>query len=145
MSILNYKASLIEIKLYYKEIQKDGFTGVVVLKDDIAENLLKDEEKKKEVKVLNTKWKFLTWGDQNKITKQSERFTPDGIQDIDWFRYRDLRIKSCLQDWDVTDDKGNKIPVSSEIIDMLPPEIIVSLLDKYDNITRIDEIKESKN
>ena len=160
MSILGSSIQKVEVKLYYKEIVKNGYQKIIIVQDEGVDELLKAQEEKikekkddgekitdedKPIKVLSTYWKTLSWGEQNNITKQSEVQSPDGVQSVDYFRFRDLRIKKCLVDWDILDDKGNKVPVSSQAIDMLPSDVVMALLLKYDLIVGIDEQETEKN
>ena len=160
MSLLDSQGQQIEIKLYYEEkITKLGYRKIVVIEDEKAEGIMekekaamKEKQEKgesvlktdKTIQCLTTKWKVMSWGDQNKITKSAEKYTPDGMQDIDMFKFRDLRIKQCLVDWDLTGNKGGKIPVSSQTIDMLPSDVVFALVSKYDRIVSIDEEEEEK-
>jgi len=144
MSLIN-KDQLAHIPLYYLEkTSKNGFVKYVILEDDKAQEMLQDEAKKAEVKVLNTNWKVLTWKQQNVITKKATVFTNDGQQDLDLFEYRDQRIKTCLHSWDLTDDRGVPIAATAENIDQLPSEFVFALINKYDKATSLTE-EEQKN
>lgn len=148
MSLLNANQN-IHIPLYYTEKKSDkGFVKIVVLDDDKAQEMIEDDETKGDVQVLNTQWKTLTWKEQNDITKQSLKDSGPGFADsgvnIDGFLYRDLRIKHCLKDWDLTDDDGQEIPCTPEKIDDLPSEVVFSLVSKYDDIVLLGEDEEKK-
>jgi len=145
-SLLSSQGQTIDLPLYYLErATKSGFVKVVVLEDDKAKKMLDDEKTKDDVKVLNTKWKVLTWKEQTEITKASTVYNPvDGVQDIDFFKYRDLRIKKCMVGWDMVDDKNVPVPLESNTIDMLPADIVISLISKYDSETSLTE-EEQKN
>ena len=161
MSIVSALDQQIEIKLYYREKHsKYGFTKIVVLEDEEGERLLREQEDAIEkmqtegqqvtvadrsVKVLVTKWKILNWGEQNDIARRSERQTPEGLPDMDNIRFRDLRIKKCLVDWDLSDDHGQPIPVSPQLIDQLPSDIIFALTLRYERAVYLDEEEAEKN
>jgi len=128
----------INVKLYYKEEKMPaGFTKIIVIPDEEAEKELKeakeDKEKKTDVQCLNTYWKVLNWEMQNKITEQSAFFNEaTQMPDINVWRYRDLRIRQCLIRWDLIDDQNVAIPVNDGAISMLPGDVVLSLLSKYD-------------
>ena len=161
MSILSTVSQLVEIKLYYKNVKTSGgIDRIIVLSDKEGkiqfqnqEEIIKQKQTKQEeiteddrkIEVLTTQWKVLSWGEQNKITKNSERYTPEGIQDIDYYKFRDLRIKACLHSWDIKDAKGSVVPVSSEMIDMLPSTVVFALVGRYDTVTEGSQDEQEKN
>jgi len=161
MSLIEFANQQIEIKLYYKRVKTDsGQSQFVVLNDkdgeiefNKQEEFIKQKQENKEeitaedreIEVLTTQWKVLSWGEQNKITKRAEKYTPAGVKDIDYVEFRDLRIKTCLQGWDLKDAKGNLIPVTPETIDMIPPKIIFELIERYDVFTEGTEEGQEKN
>jgi len=138
MSII--KEQLVKIRLHYKEIEKEGYTKIIVLSDDKVKEMLDDDEQKEKIKVLETFWKVLSWQDQNNIGKNSVIQNEDGTYgDVDQFRYRDLRIKTCLKKWDMKDDDGKEIPCDSVHINMLPAHIVNELVTKYDIEVLLDD------
>jgi len=155
MSLLN-KNSTVDIPLYYQEKPTaTGFTRIIVLEDEKGKSLLEKQEqdikqgKKVEddvsVHVLNTKWKTLSWKDQNEVTKKSMIYSQvEDRQDIDLFMFRDARLKTCLKSWDLKDEFNNVVPVSKEIIDELPADVVFALITKYDRITSLTP-EEEKN
>jgi len=161
MSILKAVSQLIEIKLYYKNIKTTvGVDRIVILKDKdgkielqkqeefIKKKQAKQEEIKEEdrkIEVLTTQWKVLSWGEQNQITKTCQRYTPEGLQEIDYYKFRDLRIKACLKTWDIKDAKGTSIPVAPETIDMLPSTVVFALVSRYDTATEGSQEEQEKN
>jgi len=161
MSILGAATQLVEIKLYYKNIKTSyGIDRLIILNNkdgeielNKQEDLIKKKQEKQEeikaedrkVEVLTTQWKVLSWGEQNQITKRSEKYTPEGVQDVDWFKFRDLRIKSCLQSWDIKDSKGTNVPVTPETIDMLPSDVVYALVRRYDTVTEGSQDEQEKN
>lgn len=147
MSLLSVN-NTVNVKLYYeiKEVSKD-VRKVHIFDDEEAKKLLESsvEEDKKRVEVLNTQWHSLSWGDSNMITKDCVYFDHNqGMQDIDYFKYRDLRIKKCLKSWDLKDDKGNPVPCVPEVIEKLPVEVVFALVNKYDEIVNLDNDEQGK-
>lgn len=110
----------------------------------------KDIEEPKEpvinkVNIVRTLWKTLTWADQNQITEQSSFYNEqEGMQDLNVWKYRDLRLKTCLVKWDLKDDDGNEIPLNPETINSLPSDVVIYLLNRYDEIISLGE-DERKN
>ena len=95
------------------------------------------------IHLLNTEWKRLNWKDQNIINSQALKVinNKDGsvATQWDWLRYRDLKLKTCLKRWSVTDDKGQSVPVSDENIDRLAPEVADELLKNYEKVAEPSE------
>lgn len=161
MAIIGSKRRQIEIKLYYEERETEsGYSKIIIIDDEIGKTRVKEQEenvKKKNIagekvlpedektKVLTTYWQPLMWGEQQEITKQCEKYSPDGMQDVDVFTFRDLRLKKCLIDWDIKDEKGMKVRLSTDNIDQLPTEIVFALMNKFDSLTRANEEDERKN
>ena len=161
MSVLGAVNQLVEVKLYYKNIRTNsGIDKLIILEDKDGEiefqkqeEFVKQKQSKQEeikaedrkIEILTTQWKVLSWGEQNKITRRCEKYNPDGMQDIDYYQFRDLRIKACLQSWDIKDAKGTNVPVTPETIDMLPSTVVFALLSRYDSITEGSQDEQEKN
>lgn len=140
------KDQRVHIPLYYIEKKtKGGTTKPVVLEEKKAKEMLEDPKQKDKVQILNTHWKVLNWRDQNSITNQAMFYDEEQrSQDINPFKYRDLRIKSCLVAWDMKDEEGNDIEVNEENIDSLPAEIVFALVFAYDTLATIEDDEEKK-
>ena len=128
-----------------KNLQKQG-----QINDDVGKKLEEEpieEEKPINYKVclLKTQWKVLSWKEQTDITRESSYYnSQESFNDLDIWKFRDLRIKSCLVSWDLKDDHGNPIPVERNIIDQLPADVVLSLVSKYDTAISLTD-DESKN
>lgn len=161
MAIIGSKRRQIEIKLYYEERETESeYVKIVILEDEVGKTRVKEQEEKNKIKIaagekllpedektkiLTTYWQPLMWGEQQEITKMCEKYSPDGMQDVDVFAFRDLRLKKCLIDWDIKDEKGSKIRISPDNIDLLPTEVVFALVNKFDLLTRVNEEDERKN
>ncbi len=133
--------SFIDIPLYFqiKKDKKYNMNKIIILDDDKARQILSKDETKDSVQVLNTKWKQVSWKFQNDIIHQSQhKDAITGQLELDWHKYRDIRIKKLLVDWDLT-RRGNKEKVTDKAIDELPAEIILALFDKYEKATIVGE------
>jgi len=108
-------------------------TGVPISKQSVV------FDSKKIIQKLVTTWKRMTWKDQNMIFSRCLRTVPgpDGqaTTELDTIMYRDLKIKTCLKDWDLQDDNGVKVPINSDVIDSLAPEVAVALLNNFEMVT----------
>ena len=136
MALIDFSDQLVQVPLYYKEIEKDGFTKIIILKDEEALEMLEDEEEKKDVQVLNTWWKILSWQDSNNIANAARSKDANALPgQLDPYRTRDLRLKLCLKKWDLKDANNKDLPVTPDIINKLPPEVIGTLLEKFDKVT----------
>jgi hypothetical protein len=93
----------------------------------------------KVIYTIKTKWRRMLWKDQNaifsKCLKTQQR--PDGTSrvELDTITYRDLKLKTCLKEWDFKDEKNRDVPVSIESIDSLMPEIATELINAFERYT----------
>ena len=173
MSLLN--SQLIDIKAFYVlKTMKSGYIKVQVLTESEIEHLQKsnktaeEEFNKKEqdkktadesyeiqkyvkpekydVKILNTKWKEISWDDQNSILRSSIRKDQMTNQDeLDNISYNDTLLKQALVEWDLTDDNNQPIQCNPQTIGQLPYAILRNLMTKYEKIVFLGEDEEKKS
>lgn len=145
MALLKSKDQLIKIKLHYVEKDVDGYNKAIPLSDEKAKELLADEKMKESVKIFTTFWKEMSHGENNSITKASLSSGPDSNPgELDYIKFRDIKIKNCLKRWDLKDDEGNDVPVNNENINALPWDIIKAVFDRYEQKSSVSE-NEIKN
>ncbi len=139
MSLLD-SFELMEIKLYYKYAKIGSGKKLVILDDKKAEEMLKDEEKSKEVEVLETQWAMLNWKEQNEVMDASSQVidSTTGEKQFNFLIYRDAIIKRCLKSWNITINE-KPVPVSSEAIDKLPGPVVVEIYQKFEKYIEFDE------
>lgn len=139
MSLLDATDAII-IKLYYTLRDVGGATRLIILEDEKAEKMLDNEENEEKVEVLETKWKFLLWKEQNEVMNLSYgQVNPmTGMKEFSLVIYRDAIIRRCLTGWNLKDDDKN-IPVNDTNIDKLPANVMISLYTKYDTIVNYSE------
>jgi len=145
------KGRKISLVLYYKQIvSKGGFQKLVVLENEKEEEIKEKMEAEKDlpesektVFSLHTTWKVLSWREVNDITRRAQ-ITVNGVQDLDYFLYRDLRLKAALDGWDIKSEKGEPVPVSPQTVDLLPSDIVYSLISRYDDAVNLTEDDEKK-
>jgi hypothetical protein len=137
----------IEIDVHYVvEKNKAGYPQVIVLEDDVAAKMRADEKQKDRVKSIRTMWRPQSWQAANELLIRSQYYNPHTReQDIDWTKYRDARLKSCLVDWDAKTDKGEKVPCVEANINKLHAAVAIALLDKYDATVAVDKDALQKN
>ena len=167
MPLFNPAPQKIEIKLYWKEAKTtSGLMKPVILDDEKALEQIAKNKKSQEpqpvvegqpvkeikpvppedmVECLTTYWKGLSWQDNNSITEKASYYNQlEGYHDLNVWRYRDLRLKNCLLEWDLKDPNGKPVPVSEDVINMLPTEVIMALLNKYDAAVSISDTDKKK-
>ena len=145
-------AQKISIPLYYKMKDcKNGMKKVVIIaeKDEEKAKQVIEKEKnlsdeQKTVRLLNTSWKSLNWRESNRLTRDSQVTSASGSQELDYFVFRDLRLKTALIDWDLRDDNNNLITVEPKAVDSLPSDIVFELLSRYDKAVSVVEEDEKK-
>jgi len=139
MSLLD-NHDLMEIKLYYKYAKIGNGKKLVILEDSKAEELLKDEEKAKEVEILETQWSMLNWKEQNEVMNAASTATDPmtGEKQFNFLVYRDAIIKRCLKDWNLTMNE-KPVPVTSDTIDQLPGPVVVNIYQKFEKYIEFTE------
>ena len=139
MNLVDTDSQLVKITLYYKVKDINGFQKVIILEDEKAKEMLADEKTEKDVNMLNTWWKVLSWQDSNNITNASkvtgEKAMPG---ELDYYRFRDLRIKMCMKKWDLKGDNGSDIPLTPDTINKLPVDVVLTLNSKYEELMNLD-------
>jgi len=125
----------IEIKLYYKYITVKGSKRLIIVENMKAEELLKDKEKSKEIEMLVTGWRMLTWKEQNEVSNLASQTinVQTGEKQFSYLIYRDSVIKRCLKTWNLTMNE-KPVSVSADMIDKLPGPVVFSLYEKFERL-----------
>jgi hypothetical protein len=141
MSLLVREDDFIPITVYYTSTTNSkGVTFVKVLEEKKAKEWLADPGKSDKVRALNTKWKQQTWSAQQQLFANSNSYNPvKGQHETDWTLFSDQQLKTCLIDWDMTDEEGRVYPVSPEIIDNLCAPVANELLFLYRRAIMLDD------
>jgi hypothetical protein len=123
----------ITITVYYTSQKNSSGVRITKMIDKKkAEEMLKIPEKAAIVEQLNCKFRLPTWAAQQKLFSESNVYDPAlGAKDTDLALFSDLQLKKNLIGWDATDENGRELPVTSELIDMLPPSIANDILGQY--------------
>jgi len=139
MSLLD-SHDLMEIKLYYTYVKVGNGKKLVIMEDNKAEELLKDEEKAKEIEVVKTKWAMLTWKEQNEVMNMSSQATDPitGEKQFNFLAYRDAIIKRCLKSWNLTMNE-KPVPVTPDSIDKLPGPVVIDIYQKFEKYLEFSE------
>ena len=133
MSLLDFQ-NLIEIKMYYKFSEVMGTKKLEILEDDKVKEILSDSEKSKDVESITTRWKVVSWKEQNEVMDLASRGVgPGGDRQFNFLVYRDAMIKRCLKEWDLTQNE-KPVPVTPEAIDSLPGPVVVDLYQKFERV-----------
>jgi len=97
----------------------------------------------KVIRRIQTDWTPLNWREMNNIYSACMRQTTtvDGQVniDLDVIRFRDQKLKSCLKGWNVKDDSNQDVPVTTQNIDILAPEVAQRLLEDFEKVTEVPE------
>jgi hypothetical protein len=138
---------MILIPLYYMYGKTAYGQQLMILSKEDAEKMLEDPVEKDQVQILNTKWKQLTWKEDNDLMKRAERNNPStGEPDLDWANYQDQRVKTCLKWWDYKNNPEDPepIPVTHELIDKMQSLVVRSLLQKFDAALTVEPARLEK-
>jgi hypothetical protein len=145
MSLLDASDQKITVTVYYKEVKSKGIRKIKVIDDNKAEELLLKDPKNEQIKQLVTYWRGISWKDDTTMIKEATSLSSmSGMSEFDPFRYRDLKLKRCLTDWDLKDDNGKKIPFNIQLVDKMPADIVHALLNKYEKTVSLDDEEEKK-
>jgi hypothetical protein len=130
------ESDLIEFPLYCRTVtNRYGFTKSYPLEDDEGKKLAEDPKTSSQIEVLHSKWKPMDWQSEQDGLQASTYYNgAKGQDDINWYTYRDLRLKNSLIEWDLKDKNGEPIPVTPESINKLHKDIANALINKFDRI-----------
>jgi hypothetical protein len=123
------------------EVKIDPVDGdeKVVSQPDIEEKTFPN------IQCVRTLWKSISWREQNDITEKASYYNQnEAMQDLNVWKFRDLRLKTCLVKWDLKDETGAEIPLTPQNVDRLPSDVVMTLLSKYENMISISA-EEAKN
>ena len=147
-SIVQSDKELIEIPIYYKTSQnKYGTERIVIVPQEEALKILDgiDDAAKEAISVVNTKWLYATWEMQNSIIQASMKPQGNnGDPEMDWNRYRDLRVKRLLQSWDLMFE-DQAIPVTPDVLNRVPPQFFIGLFESYESYVGFSEEEKGKS
>ena len=121
------KSDLIEVVLYYSKSEKGTNIKVTSKIETVP------EDKRKNYLKVCFKMRPTDWKIYNDLQRESlvDKGTGNGEQ-IDWIKYKELKLLKLIADWDAKDKEGNKIPIKPETIFSLHPFIAENLLGEYD-------------
>lgn len=142
-SLMSQNEDIVDVKIYYIYKKKDNGGRIIkILEDEEGKEKIALEDTK--VSSLNTKWKLSCWKEQNDLIRECQTIDPmGGVPIIDWTKYRELRVKMNLKEWDLKHN-GSPVPLTDTIIDKLPPDIVVALYNKYDELSRSEDTDQGK-
>jgi len=145
MSLFKNKPQLVHIQLFYREENKDGYDKIFIIPKEEVIKLTEEEREEKKIEVLNTHWKPMSWQERNNINHEAEVRT-DGIitGQMDIYRWRDLRVKRCLQEWDIKDEEGNPVPCNPDTINRIDAYILDAIIEEFDKVSSVEFEEEVK-
>jgi hypothetical protein len=127
-----------KIELFYKTV-RNGNLKVTRVLDGMT-----DDEKAK-YKRVTFELRPLNWQKFNALQRAATvNKGPVAGDDIDWYLYKEKKLGAILVGWDVTDEKGVKVPLTQESIYKLHPVIAETVLGEFDRMTLLGE-EERKN
>lgn len=138
-SLLVKDEDLITIILYYKtKTNKFGVRQYKIVDEEDAKSSIAKGDK--DIDSLTTKWVIPTWQSNSYIMRSSTFYSPsEGVNRLDYNKYQDNVFKTCLKEWDITDENDKVIPINGESIGNLPSIIANSLLERYEKALSLEE------
>jgi len=94
------------------------------------------------LKSIEFKMHPLTWGFYRDLNKKCAR--KGNLNDIDYLLMKEKKIVEGIVDWDIKDEKGNKVEINKENIFNLHPMIVETLSNEYDELSYVSK-KERKD
>ena len=138
MSLLIDDQKFVALKFHYLEIP-----SVYVSKFKFIQTKEEFEKNKEDpnLKELNTGWKVLTWADHNQIYNECLTYSTNEngitVTNLNFIKFRDMKLKLCLKTWDLVDESGRALPLTPKAIDSLYPEVANELLNGFEKVTEI--------
>ncbi len=140
MSLLIDDKKLINLKFHYIETPDKYVSRFKFIQSQEEYEKNKDDPNMKE---LNTGWRAITWSDHNHIYSPCLKYTTssEGVDssNLDFIKYRDMKLKACLRQWDIKDETDRPVPVSDTTIDHLHPDVANELLNGFEKVTENTE------
>lgn len=120
----------IPIEVKYAELKlKDGSELTVVVETEEQEKRFGDR-----VKSLKTQWAVPNWRDNHDAIRQSTVVDPmTGNKGVDIQQYKTICLEKFLKAWDVTDEKGQPMKPTKELVMSLDFTIARALVDQFIN------------
>ena len=131
---------LVDINIYYS---KKGNRYLAYTQREFNISSLKEDEKKK-YKTLSLKMRELTWGLYNQLQEDAMIDDSNNNSQFNVKVYKENRLNQLIKEWDATDEEGKVVPISSNSISHLSPDIAETILRAYDEISFIDKEEEGK-
>lgn len=132
----------IKIIVYYKKTKQryTAYSG-----KEYSE--LKEDERGK-CKSVNITAKQLSWGLFNELQESAIVRGVNGERFWNFKLYKENKLKNIILDWDAKrkNAKGEEelVPINTETINKLAPEIAEMILSEYDSLTTLDDVEEKK-
>lgn len=107
--------------------------GIVYYYEKDSKIVIIDNTKKVndyEVKVINFRYRPLSFKDQNHIQKKAISVNNSGQIVLDSGVLRREKMLSQLISWDIKDDNGKDVPVNADNIDSLDNTVATAISDK---------------
>ena len=139
MSLLIDDQKFINLKFHYIETPGQYTSKFEFIKDKAT---FEKHKKDPNLKEINTGWKILSWAEHNEIyskclfhsTKENEMTTTN----LDYVKFRDMKMKFCLKSWDLKDDNDVDMPLNASMIDNLHHQVATEILEGFERVTEIE-------
>ena len=95
------------------------------------------KDKKYTLKSIEFKMRPLTWKLYRELNEQCAR--NGDLNDIDYLLMKEKKIIEGIIDWNIKNDKGEKVEINRENIFNLHPMIVETLSNKYDELSYVSK------
>ena len=113
LNVFVKRDNLFEIKVFVYE--QDGDLVVVDSVDNVPAGV--DPE------TLKFSFRHPNHSDSTFITSQSVTVGEEGLKGFDFVKLQDLAFRRLLEKWNLTEEEGKEVPITSRSIDNLHPDI----------------------
>lgn len=131
---------LIDVTVYYKKM---GHRFLTYTENEFKKATLTEEEKK-EYSSVTLKMKELTWGLYNELQEEAMREDTNGNSQFNVKIYKENRLLKLIKEWDAVGEGGNIVPINSNSIAHLAPDIAETILRGYDQFAFVTKEEEGK-
>ena len=136
---------LMTVVVYYKKVGRH----YVSYDDETFKDLDLPEEEKAEFKKLTVNTRQLTWGLYNDLQEKAMVADQLGNRKWNYKVYKENKLRSIILNWDAKakNEEGEfvVVPPSPQMITKMSPDIAETILNRYDQMTLIDEETEKKS
>jgi hypothetical protein len=137
----------VDIDIYFTvKVNSKKISVIKILEEKDALKMKADPQSKESVQCLKTKWIQQSWrANQDMVMKCYDYNHTTEKSTFNPLKLRDVRLNTCLVDWDAKTEDGEPIPCNEYNIGNLHIDIAAALVDSYEKFIASDDDELEKN